>query len=99
MLRYAALLAPLLGAAVASAQPVGFDQALEAREVSMGGAYRALGNTAVGVDGNPAALALSKSFQVDAGGAYDFGNKTWYLATFVRDSQSSPLAAGYSFQY
>jgi hypothetical protein len=90
--------ASLLTAAVASAQPVGFDQALEAREVSMGGAYRALGTSAVGVDGNPAALALFKSFQVDAGGAYDPGTNTWYLAGFVRDSQSSILAGGYSFQ-
>jgi hypothetical protein len=99
MLRPALFFAPLLAAAVASAQPVGFDQALEAREVAMGGAYRALGTTAVGIDGNPAALALFKLFQIDAGGAYDFGNKTWYLAAYARDSQSSPLAAGYSFHY
>ncbi len=99
MLRPALLLASLLVTTAALAQPVGFDQALEAREVGMGGAYRALGTTAVGVDGNPAALALFKLFQLDAGGAYDFGTQTWYLATFVRDSQSSPLAAGYSFQY
>lgn len=98
MLRPALLVACLLAAA-ASAQPVGFDQALEAREVAMGGAYRALGTTAVGVDGNPAALALFKTFQADVGGAWDPGNKTWYLAAFVRDSQTSVLAAGYSFQY
>ena len=65
----------------------------------MGGAYRALGTTAVGVDGNPAALALFKFFQLDAGGAYDFGTHEWYVASYVRDSQSSPLAAGYSFHY
>jgi hypothetical protein len=99
MLRPALFLAPLLFAAAAAAQPVNFDQALEAREVAMGGAYRALGTTAVGVDGNPAALALFKYFQLDAGGAWDPGNKTWYLASFVRDSQSSPLSAGYSFQF
>jgi hypothetical protein len=99
MLRTALLLAPLLAASVAMAQPIGFDQALEAREVSMGGAYRALGTTAVGVDGNPAALALFKFFQLDAGGAWDFGNQEWYVAGYVRDSQSSPLAAGYSFHY
>jgi len=99
MFRPAVLLAPLLAASVAVAQPIGFDQALEAREVSMGGAYRALGTTAVGVDGNPAALALFKFFQIDAGGAYDFGNHQWYVAGYVRDSQSSPLAAGYSVHY
>jgi hypothetical protein len=99
MLRPALFLAALLLAAGAAAQPVNFDQALEAREVAMGGAYRALGTTAVGVDGNPAALALFKVFQLDAGGAWDPGNKTWYLASFVRDSQSSPLSAGYSFQF
>jgi hypothetical protein len=99
MLRPALFLLPLFAAAVASAQPVNFDQALEAREVAMGGAYRALGNTAVAVDGNPASLALYKLFQLDAGGAWDPGNKTWYLAAFVRDSQTSVLAGGYSFQY
>jgi hypothetical protein len=99
MLRPALLVVSLLAATAVSAQPVGFDQALEAREVAMGGAYRALGNTAVGVDGNPAALALYKVFQIDAGGAYDFGNKTWYLAGYARDSQSSVLCAGYSFHF
>ncbi len=94
-----ALLVSLLLATVAVAQPVGFEGALEAREVSMGSAYRALGTTAVGVDGNPAALALAKYFQVDVGGAYDFGTETWYVASYVRDSSSSPLAAGYSFHY
>jgi len=98
MLRPVFLVA-VLSAVAASAQPVGFEEALEAREVAMGGAYRALGTTAVGVDGNPAALALFKAFQVDVGGAYDFGNQTWYLAGYVRDSQTSPLAAGYSFHY
>ncbi len=97
MLRPALLLPPLLAAAVASAQPVSFDQALEAREVAMGGAYRALGTSAVSIDGNPAAMALFKAFQIDVGGAYDFADKTWYLAGYVRDSQSSPLSGGYSF--
>jgi len=78
---------------------VGFEEALEAREISMGGAYRALGTTAVGVDGNPAALGLFKAFQVDVGGSYEFGTNTWYVAAYVRDSQTSPLAAGYSFHY
>lgn len=94
-----AFTALVLSAAAASAQPVGFEEALEAREVAMGGAYRALGNTAVGVDGNPAALGLFKAFQVDVGGAYEFGTNTWYVAGYVRDSQTSPLAAGYSFHY
>jgi hypothetical protein len=93
------LLAFLLLSAAAGAQPIDFGQALEAREVAMGGAYRALGTSAVGVDGNPAALALFKLFQIDVGGAYDFGNKEWYLAGYVRDSQTSALAAGYSFHY
>jgi hypothetical protein len=99
MHRLALSLAPLLAAASALAQPVGFEEALEAREVAMGGAYRALGTTAVGVDGNPAAIGLYKMFQIDAGGAYDFGNQTWYVAGYTRDSQSSPLAAGYSIHY
>jgi hypothetical protein len=99
MLRRTLFLCPLLTTAVASAQPVGFEEALEAREVAMGGAYRALGTTAVGVDGNPAAIGLAKTFQVDVGGAYDFGNKTWYVAGYVRDSQTSALAAGYSIHY
>ncbi len=97
MLRPALLLAPLLASALALAQPVGFDQALEAREVAMGGAYRALGTSAVSVDGNPAALAVVKAFQIDVGGAYDFAEKTWYVAGYVRDSQTSLLSAGYSF--
>jgi uncharacterized membrane protein YgdD (TMEM256/DUF423 family) len=97
MFRSALLLASLLVAAVASAQPVSFDQALEAREVAMGGAYRALGTSAVAIDGNPAALGLFKAFQVDVGGAYDFAEKTWYVAGYVRDSQTSVLSGGYSF--
>jgi hypothetical protein len=98
MFRPALLVASLCVATAALAQPVNFDQALEAREVAMGGAYRALGTTAVGIDGNPAAVGLFKFFQVDVGGAYDVGNKTWYVGGFVRDSQTSVLAAGYSFQ-
>jgi hypothetical protein len=97
MLRPLLLLPPLLAAAVASAQPVSFDQALEAREVAMGGAYRALGTSAVSIDGNPAALALLKAFQIDVGGAYDFSEKTWFVAGYVRDSQTSILSGGYSF--
>jgi hypothetical protein len=99
MVRTTLFLALLLRTVSAFAQPVGFEEALEAREVSMGGAYRALGTTAVGTDGNPAALGLYKLFQIDTGGAYDFGNQTWYLAAYARDSQSSPLAAGYSLHY
>ena len=93
------LVALLLVSTVALAQPVGFEEALEAREVAMGGAYRALGTTAVGVDGNPAAIGLFKAFQADAGGAYDFAQHTWYMAGYVRDSKTSPLAAGYSIHY
>lgn len=100
MLRPALFLLALLFAQAARAQPVDFDQALEAREVAMGGAYRALGTTAVSVDGNPAALGLVKLFQVDVGGAWDPANKSsWYVGGFVRDSQTSVLSAGYSFQF
>jgi hypothetical protein len=98
VLRSALLLATLLTSAAAVAQPVGFEQALEAREVAMGGAYRALGTTAVAIDGNPATLSLFKAFQIDVGGAYDFGEKTWYVAGYVRDSSTSVLAGGYSFR-
>lgn len=83
---------------LAAAAPLDFDTARGAREVGMGGTFRELGIGANGADGNPAAIALFQTFQLEFAGGYDWKSKGWYGAGWARDS-TQELAGAYSLHY
>lgn len=83
---------------LAAPAPLDFDTARGAREVGMGGAFRELGIGANGADGNPAAIALFRAFQLEFAGGYDWKGKGWYGAGWARDS-TQELAGAYSLHY
>jgi hypothetical protein len=72
---------------------------MQARNYAMGGAYRALGLGAEAVDGNPAAMALHKFYEIDAEGVWDVGTKFGYGNATILDSQTSQAAAGVSYRF
>jgi len=100
MTRLAALTALLLARPLlASPAPLDFDSARGAREVGMGGTFRELGIGANSADGNPAAVALFQSYQLELSGGYDWKAKGWYGAGWIRDSTNAELSAAYSLHY
>src|SRR5262249_4426822 len=72
---------------------------MQARNYAMGGAYRALGLGAEAVDGNPAAMALHKFYEIDAEGVWDVGTKFGYGNATILESQTSQAAAGVSYRF
>jgi hypothetical protein len=70
---------------------------MSARGYGMGGAWRALGLGAEAGTGNPAALALIRSYRVELTGAWDWVNKDAFGMLAVSDA-TNPLAAGVSYQ-
>jgi len=70
---------------------------MSARGYGMGGAWRALGLGAEAGTGNPAALALIRSYRVELTGAWDWANKDAFGMLAVSDA-TNPLAAGVSYQ-
>ncbi|MBF5043692.1 hypothetical protein FGE12_14945 [Aggregicoccus sp. 17bor-14] len=65
----------------------------------MGGAYRALGLGTEAVLGNPAALALWRTYRIEGTGAYDTHTKDGVGSVGVTDAASGPLAAGFDYHY
>ena len=88
----------LAGPLLAAPAALDFDSARGAREIGMGGTFRELGIGANSADGNPATVALYKSFQLEFAGGYDWKAKGWYGAGWARDS-TQDLAAAYSIHY
>ncbi len=70
---------------------------MSARGYGMGGAWRALGLGAEAGTGNPAALALFRTYRVELTGAWDWANKDAFGMLAVSDA-TNPLAAGVSYQ-
>jgi hypothetical protein len=70
---------------------------MSARGYGMGGAWRALGLGAEAGTGNPAALALIRSYRVELTGAWDWAQKDAFGMLAVSDA-TNPLAAGVSYQ-
>ena len=100
MTRLAALIALLLSRTVLAAPPpLDFDAARGAREVGMGGTFRELGIGANAADGNPAAMGLFQSYQLEFGGGYDWKSKGWFAAGWVRDSTNPDFSGAYSLHY
>jgi hypothetical protein len=83
---------------LAAPAPIDFDTARGAREIGMGGTFRELGIGANGADGNPAAIALFQTFQLEFAGAYGWKAKGWYFGGWARDS-TQELAGAYSLHY
>jgi hypothetical protein len=84
---------------LAAPAPLDFDTARGAREVGMGGTFRELGIGANSADGNPAAVALFKAYQLEFAGGDDWKAKGWYVAGWVRDSTNQEFSGAYSFHY
>lgn len=68
-----------------------------ARAIGMGGAYRALGLGTEAVLGNPAAMALWKTYRMEMHGAWDPHGKDASGAVSVLDAKTSDLAAGLDY--
>ncbi|XXF79487.1 hypothetical protein P2318_06960 [Myxococcaceae bacterium GXIMD 01537] len=68
-----------------------------ARVYGMGGAYRALGQGTEAVLGNPAAIALYKSYRVELTGAWDVNQKDALAGATLMDANTSALAAGLDY--
>jgi hypothetical protein len=70
-----------------------------ARAYGMGGAWRALGLGAEAGTGNPAALALIRSYRVELTGGWDWENQDAFAMVAVADSSTGLLSAGVTYQY
>lgn len=81
----------------AAVEGISLDDVLTAHSLGMGGAYRALGASPDALDGNPATLAMQRTYQVDLGAAWDVTNKVFYTGTFVRDSSTLGVATGVGY--
>lgn len=97
----AALLLALLLPAVSGAQQTAdsIRDLGQARSFGMGGAYRALGLGTEAVLGNPASLALWRTYRIEATGAWDTSTKDGVGSVAVTDAASSALAAGFAYHY
>lgn len=94
------LLALLLPAVSGAQQAVDSIRDLgQARSYAMGGAYRALGLGAEAVLGNPAALALWRTYRIEATGAYDTTAKSGMGSIAITDAASSAIAGGFGYNY
>ena len=89
-----ALIAPL--AALGQGEP-GLPDVVNARSLGMGSAYRGTGLSTDIVWGNPAMMSVSRRYQADLSGTWDWGNRFAYAGVGVVDSQTSRLAAGVGY--
>jgi opacity protein-like surface antigen len=93
----------LMLATAASAQGQPAPRAADLRDITsargyaMGGAYRALGQGADAIMGNPAAIALSHSYKAEATGAWDYAQKDGLFGASLLDANTSALAAGLDY--
>jgi hypothetical protein len=98
MLRSLVLLASLTTSTLALAQEgPGLRTLMQARNFSMGGAYRAHGLGGEAVQGNPAALGLFPAYRIELTGAWDTGEKDAFGTVTLTDSSTGQLAAGLSY--
>ncbi len=68
-----------------------------ARATAMGGAYRALGLGTEAVLGNPAAMALWKTYRMELTGGWDLHNKDVEGGLSIMDAKTGDLAAGLDY--
>ena len=80
-----------------AAPEVGLRDMLHARAYAMGGAYRALGQDAESIDGNPASLAMQRQYLTEVSGAWDWHTKYAFGTVSILDSTSQPIAGGVSY--
>jgi hypothetical protein len=85
--------------AVALAQTINLPDLSHARGIGMGGAFRGTGLGADSINGNPASIALIKTFQTELSGTFDIPSKDGYGSVAIRDSQTSELAAGIGYHF
>lgn len=72
---------------------------MHARNVAMGGAYRAMGYGAEAITGNPAAMSLFKRYTVELSGSWDVPNGFGLATAAVSDSSSGDVAAGVAYDF
>ncbi|WP_224365926.1 hypothetical protein [Hyalangium versicolor] len=68
-----------------------------ARGYAMGGAYRALGLGTEAILGNPAAMALWKTYRMELHGSWDTHGKDAFGGVSLMDAKTSDLAAGLDY--
>lgn len=76
----------------------GLDDLMHARNVGMGGAYRAMGYGAEVVGGNPAAMSLYKRYQTEVSGSWDVPNG-FGLGTVALADSTTEVAAGIAYDF
>jgi len=95
------LLAILAALGSASAQEplpeLGLRDMEHARAYAMGGAFRALGQDAESIDGNPASMSLRKQMVTEISGAWDVATKYAFATVSMMDSTTEPLGGGVSY--
>jgi hypothetical protein len=94
-----AVIALAATSAAAQTQNVGVRDVMQARNLGMGGAYRALGLGAEAIVGNPATMPLYKRYHIELGGMWDAKNKDTVGSVGILDSSTSVMAAGLSYNY
>ncbi len=77
----------------------GLEAALHARNLAMGGAYRAMGYGAEAITGNPAAMTLFKRYQLELSGSWDVPLGYGLGTAAVSDSISTDVAAGVAYDF
>jgi hypothetical protein len=98
-----ALLAPGRAAALGpSPLPIGviynYGESETARSAAMGGALRALGDGTTSIFLDPAAMAESRTYHIEAGTQVTPETRGWLLGATVVDSVTSRLAGSFSLQ-
>lgn len=84
---------------LALAQSNPLRELMNARTLGGGGAYRALGLSADAAIGNPATLSTFQRYQIELGGAWDFGPHFRNLSFSAVDSKTGAVAAGLDYHY
>lgn len=77
----------------------GLEDAMHARNLAMGGAFRAMGYGAEAITGNPAAMSLFKRYQMELSGSWDIPNGYGLGTAAISDSLSSDIAAGVAYDF
>jgi hypothetical protein len=90
------LLLLVSSSAFATAIEPGLRDLMQARNIAMGGAYRAHGLGAESAFGNPAALSMYKRYQVELSGAWDITTKYAFGSVAIADS-TQEVSAGVAY--
>jgi hypothetical protein len=94
-----ALVALAVPAEAQSLTGPGLEDAMHARNLAMGGAFRAMGYGAEAITGNPAAMSLYKRYQMELSGSWDMPLGYGLGTAAISDSLSSDIAAGVAYDF